>query len=531
MFAAGMTVSRGGLLLASLGSIGAALVASFLPAFSAMRVSPLEAMTPLATKSTMLSPILCAIAGLFAIALDPFCMFGPLSRDMAFYGQFLVGLPGVMIGWFLIAPVFVWTIERVAGPIVAAMFGIRFAMLRQQLSGGIWRAAGTCAALMVGLAILVVLQVQGHTMLNGWRLPDKFPDIFLVSEKFGGLTPKEQEVLKDVPGIKDHEIMPIAIASPELGSGFFSILGAAVLPDATMFFGVPPDQALSMMELDFRQGDPQSATEMLKKGRHIIVTQEFHELKGLNVGDKMQLKTPRHGTVDYTIAGVVWSPGIDVITSMYDMGRQFDQRTAASIFGTLDDAREDFGINGVYLFAANLQPGIDKEVVLQQVKQAVGAFGMRAGDVRHIKAMIQEGFGRLLLLVSTVAFCAMAVASLGVTNTIMASIRSRRWQFGILRSIGVTRSGLLRLVLAEALLLGLVGVGLGLAAGLQLSIDAHQLSRILLGYAPPVAVPWGIIIIGTSVVLLIALGASILPATTVARTEPLELLQAGRASM
>jgi putative ABC transport system permease protein len=113
----------------------------------------------------------------------------------------------------------------------------------------------------------------------------------------------------------------------------------------------------------------------------------------------------------------------------------------------------------------------------------------------------------------------------------MASIRSRRWQFGILRSIGVTRSGLLRLVLAEALLLGLVGVGLGLAAGLQLSIDAHQLSRILLGYAPPVAVPWGIIIIGTSVVLLIALGASILPATTVARTEPLELLQAGRASM
>ena len=51
-----------------------------------------------------------------------------------------------------------------------------------------------------------------------------------------------------------------------------------------------------------------------------------------------------------------------------------------------------------------------------------------------------EGLQRLLLLVSTVAFAAMAVASLGVTNTIMASIRSRRWQFGILRSIGVTRA-------------------------------------------------------------------------------------------
>ncbi len=143
-----------------------------------------------------------------------------------------------------------------------------------------------------------------------------------------------------------------------------------------MFFGIEPEQAMRMMDLDFRQGDQKSAIEMLKKGRHIIVTQEFHELKGLNVGDTIPLKTPKHGTVDYTIAGVVWSPGIDVITSMYDMGRQFDQRTAASIFGSLDDAREDFGIDGVYLFAANLQPGIDKDVVLQQVKDAVGAFGM-----------------------------------------------------------------------------------------------------------------------------------------------------------
>jgi putative ABC transport system permease protein len=337
--------------------------------------------------------------------------------------------------------------------------------------------------------------------------------------------------------------MPIAIAAPEFGTNIFSVAGAAVVPDATMFFGVDPKQAMDMMELDFRDREGKSydvngqkaakeqAIALLNKGRHVIVTQEYWELKGLHVGDKVPLKTPRHGTVDYEIAGVVWSPGIDVIVSMFDMGRQFDQRTAASMFGTLDDAREDFGVDGVYLFAANLDIGLDKEKLLLDVKQSVGAFGMRAGDVRHIKAMIQGGFGRLLLLVSTVAFCAMAVASLGVTNTIMASIRSRRWQFGVLRSIGVTRSGLLRMVLAEALLLGIVGVGLGLAAGLQLSIDAHQLSKVVIGYAPPTYIPWGIITIGTAVVLLIALVSSIMPAITVARTEPLDLLQAGRASV
>jgi putative ABC transport system permease protein len=546
LFAAGMTISKGGVLMASLGSLGAAVLASFLPAWAAMRVSPLEAMTPLAAKSSMLAPVLSAIGGLILISFDPILMFGHFdklaaafgasdpaaaSRQISFYGHFVLGLPGVMIGYFLLAPMFVLLLEKIFAPIIAAMFGIRYAVLRQQLSGGIWRAAGTCAALMVGLSILVVLQVQGNTMLNGWQLPDKFPDIFIVSFKFGGMNQQEQEKLKDLPGIRNHEVMPIAIAAPEFGSNIFSVAGAAVVPDATMFFGVNPEQALHMMQLDFRQGTPEQAVEMLKKGRHLIVTQEFHELKGLNVGDKIPLKTPKHGVVDYTIAGIVWSPGIDVIVSMFDMGRQFDQRTAASVFGTLEDAREDFGVNGVYLFAANLELGVDKETVMKDVKQAVGAFGMRAGDIRKIKYEIQKGFGRILLLVSTVAFCAMGVASLGVTNTIMASIRSRRWQFGILRSIGVTRGQLLRMVLAEALLLGIVGCGLGWVAGLQLSVDAHQLSKIILGYDPPVTVPWGIIIIGTAIVLLIALIASIMPATTVARTEPLELLQAGRASM
>src|SRR5439155_11661260 len=96
LFAAGMTISRGGLLLASAGSIGAALVASFLPAFSAMRVSPLEAMTPLASQTTMLSPILCAIAGIGLIAIDPFLMLGPLNRNVAVGGPPICGLPGAL---------------------------------------------------------------------------------------------------------------------------------------------------------------------------------------------------------------------------------------------------------------------------------------------------------------------------------------------------------------------------------------------------------------------------------------------------
>jgi putative ABC transport system permease protein len=462
------------------------------------------------------------------------------TRNVQFFGHFIAGLPGVMIGFFLLAPMFVWTIEKVLGPVIAIVFNLRYSLLRQQLSGGLWRSAGTCASLMVGLAILVVLQIQGTTALAGWRLPEHFPDVFIFSPV--ALNAADQAKLRSTPGIKSNEVMPIAMASPQFGSSLFAIASSMVMPDATMFFGVDPDLMFKMMELEFRDRKGQAvsddeqkkmakyATAMLKKGRHIIVTDEFRQLKNLYIGDTIPLQTTLHGTVDYTICGVVWSPGIDVMSSRFDLGRQLEQRTAASIFGSLADAKNDFGVEGAYLFCANLDYFTERDEVLKELKQRLATQNITVADVRQIKKGIQDGLGNLLLLISTVAFAAMAIASLGVTNTVMASVRSRRWQFGVLRSIGVTRTQLLRLVLAEAILLGLVGVGLGLAAGGELALNAHALTRITVGYVSPTVIPWGIILLGAGIVMAISIVASLWPAISTARAQPLALLSVGRAS-
>lgn len=541
LFAAGLIINIGGIAFAAGACLAASLLASFLPAWAAMRVTPLEAMSPLAETPTARAPLLAAVAGGILASLDSILLFTPweqvfsflgfdkpdaLAQIVGFYGHFILGLPGIMIGFFLLAPLFVWVIERFAGPIVAKGMGVRFAILRQQLSGSIWRAAGTGAALMVGLAILVVMQTQGHSMLGGWKLPTNFPDIFLLAW-MSPLDKPQQEKLRQVPEIK--ELLPMAIAFPELPEGFLNALGALVLPDATMFFGVDPDVAPKMIELDFRDGKPEEAWAKLKQGKHVIITEEYRRLKGLETGDKITVISGK-GERTYTIAGVVWSPGIDVMVSMFDMGQQFEQRTAFTLIGSLEDAANDFGETRIRFFAANLQPGVNKRQLVNQINHKVFSLGIQAGDVRHIKAKIEGTFRNLLLLASTVAFAAMGVASLGVTNTIMASIRSRRWQFGILRSVGVTRGALLRLILSEALLLGMVGAALGLSAGLLMSVNAKQLAIVIMGYDPELQIPWMIIWIGVGIVMTVTLLASLLPARHVARTEVLELLQAGRAA-
>ena len=555
LFYAGVHVSWGGIAFGVVGMILAAMVASFMPAWSATRVSPLEAMTPLGQPTRPNVPWIAAAIGLLLICIDPFLSFTPgLPKELVFYGHFGLGLPGLFLGFFLLAPAVVFLVERTVGRVVAFILRLDYALLKHQLSGSLWRAAGTAAALMVGLAILVVMQVQGTTMLSGWRLPDKFPDAFIFAPF--GLDWEQQRIFDDVPGVRKGEVMPVAIASPQLASSLSKVGGFELLPDATMFFGIDPDLGLKMLELEYRQGNAEEAMGKLKQGRHLIVTDEFRQLKGIGIGDKLTLKTTMNGDVEYTVAAVVWSPGLDVIISAFDMGRQFDQRTAASVFGSLEDARKDFGTTRCYLFAANLEVGVQKEDLVAQMQQemqtaqtrpstqpkknlgfgtaflqqTLGRLGFQVGDVRHIKYEMQQSFNRILMLLSTVALAAIAVASLGVTNTIMASVRSRQWQFGILRSIGVTRSQLLRLIIAEAVLLGLVACVLGLGAGFLMSVDANALGRTIIGYGPPITVPWPIVFGGTALILLVAVGASLWPAISASRSTPLELLQWGRAA-
>jgi len=657
VFSSGVVVSWGGVAFGAVGSALAALVASALPAWWATRVRPLEAMTPDAVPPSPRAPLWSAVAGLLLICVDPFLFFGPIeplakvlgasnpaqtTHWVQFFAHFGLGLPSLMIGFFLLAPMLVLVAEAVIGPVVALAFRLNPRLVRQQLSTGLWRAAGTCAALMVGLAVLIVMEVQGNSALQGWKLPTHFPDIFVVSSigigdplGHGSISFDQIEALKTIPGVNANEVMPIAIASPVFGSGMFSFALAAMNPDATMFFGIDPKLAFKMMELDFRQGnvtdaqrilnagkelsladgttlrgtvaesgdsflvtdvfgkaravaknalaqvndggfqritlnngtalagtltpvkvkkidyydieslDDNAAVTRVKKsdvssmqpsgyaithGRFLLITNEYRELKHLGVGDDFPLKNTTKQTVHYTICGVVWSPGIDVIVSLFDMGRQFDQRTASSVFGTVEDARRDFGTERIYLFAANLKPGVEREAVMKQIKTKIRVEGLRAGDVRHIKDMILKGFYRLLHLASVVAYAAMAVASLGVTNTVMAGIRTRRWQFGVLRSIGVTRSQLLRLILCEAALLGIIACIMGLSAGAIMSKDAYQLSLNQTGYNPGIAVPWVVVIAGVLIVMVISVAASLWPAILVSRTEPLQLLQAGRAA-
>jgi putative ABC transport system permease protein len=83
------------------------------------------------------------------------------------------------------------------------------------------------------------------------------------------------------------------------------------------------------------------------------------------------------------------------------------------------------------------------------------------------------------------------VAGLGVVIALLISVLQRRRELGLLRAVGASRSQVLRSVLAEALLMGLIGAVSGLLLGIPLEWYAVRI--ILLdeaGFLFPLVIPW-----------------------------------------
>ncbi len=598
IFTEGLAIGWFGIGAAVLGTTLAAVAASLVPAYSASRVDPLAAMRPAAEAPAKGPPWIWLTVGIGLILIDVVLLWPPLGylplpddweRAGRFWLHFFIGLPTLMLGFFLIAPTLVWLADALLARPMALVMGVTPSLLKQQLGGGIWRAAGTAAALMVGPAVLIVMNTQGRSGIQGWQLPDAFPDVFMFDKN--GIPADRIDEISAVEGIAKladgtPDVTPIGYLHPRLGEGVFAIAGAAFAPDRTMFVAVDPERVFAMMDLDFTAGDLESAKRMLMRGglaqlsdgrqvhgsvekvagadtlvplvtdeqtavpipmdrvtsfddaNYLIVTEEFRQLRGLGPGDPFTLK--RNGTgilgtlrgedVPFVVAGVVRSPGIDLMVATFDLGRQFEGQSAASVFGTLQDARDLFGMKDVFLIAANLDVGADKKVVLERVASTLNNDGISISDVRQLKYEIQQGLGRLLTIAGVVAWAALAVSSLGVTNTVMAGVRTRRYQLGVLRAIGVTRGELLRLIVSEAILLGLAAAALGTLAGLLMALNARQLQAWTVGYVPPLQIAWDVVLVGAVAVLSVSVLASLWPAWSAAKEQVLSLLRGGRSA-
>ena len=128
-------------------------------------------------------------------------------------------------------------------------------------------------------------------------------------------------------------------------------------------------------------------------------------------------------------------------------------------------------------------------------------------------AILGGGFGILALI----------LASVGLYGSLAYAVTRRTREIGIRVALGAPSSGLLRMILRQALVLVLIGIAMGIPAALALArLTSTQISGLLFGLKPTDPIT----IAGAAVVLLIvAACAAYLPARRASRVEPMMALR------
>src|SRR5207247_6507090 len=126
----------------------------------------------------------------------------------------------------------------------------------------------------------------------------------------------------------------------------------------------------------------------------------------------------------------------------------------------------------------------------------------------HIDGIIHRLYG----IAYGQQFVVLFVAALGVVTALLISVLQRRREMGLLRAIGASRWHVIRCVLAEAALMGVIGSAIGFLVGIPLEWFALQVVITEeSGYAFPLIVPWSEALVIACAAVLVATLAGLGP--------------------
>lgn len=548
--------------------LGAA-AAAVLPVWQVWRIRPVDILGGQGQGGTARFPWRMTALGLVCVAVNPVIILlgshaavrevlAPLAGTRGF-GTPLLGSFLMIIGLGLVAPFGLLLTERLLHRPAALLLGLDGRFLRQQLTGNLWRAAGTTVALSVGLTLYVAALVWGFSMLVPFMPTDALPRL-QVSVLPAGLPDEAVPELLAVEGVRPERVLPMAVEQPRLAAATLARPGFAHVDEQqrhVLVVGIDPQRAFAgadpMLRLDFLAGDAAAAAAALAAGRGCIIPDHFATQCGLRLGDTFSVEVPdADREVTYTVVGIAAIPGWNWLTKFSEIRRRAVRALAIVITGYAQ-ARDDYGLTRIGYFwldplvapgdadparalAQRLEPIAKKHArvnlnVPRAGRTAVGTQYVNVTDRESIKERIAQRAGDVIGMMRWMPLITLLITSLAVCNTILASVRVRAWQFGILRGIGMTRGQLIRLILGESLLLGAAACVLSLTAGIALAWSGTRLSTLFFFFAgrtPPLVVPWTDLGLGFALAFILCLLAGLIPALAAGRREPLHFIQTGR---
>ncbi|GAA1254712.1 FtsX-like permease family protein [Pseudonocardia aurantiaca] len=450
------------------------MVASWLPTRRVVRVSPLAALRPEAavdvhTATGRARLALAALLLVAGLALLGMAMIGDSTVVM------LAGGASVFTGVLLFGPVLVPRLVRVTG----ALLGPGGRLATENAVRNPRRTATTTAALLVG----VTLTTAVLTGMATWRAAmDEVSDRHLPIDAAlisldEPLTTDLLDQVRRTPGVEQAIAVNGAVARV---TGFDNPIPVLTAPDAAQ---VARDGGA------FAQG-VEPGTIRLDLGSFVDPSIRPGDRVTVSVGDRQaQLRVISLGSGQ---TGVV----------------------APETLAQLTDTPEP---HVIWVRAA---PGVDSLQLVDDLDGLADAAGAEVEDALQARAAGNRELDILTWSVLGLLGISVAIALIGIANTLGLSVLERAREHAMLRALGLTRRQLRRMLAAEAALLSVVATLLGTTIGVGFAWVGYEtfVKRALT--RATMHIPWPSLAAVVLIAALAGLLAAVLPARRAARVTP-----------
>lgn len=460
------------------------LVAALLPAITASRIAPMEALRESATSgkkplkvrnivgtAMLLSGVITVTAGLYANVERPYIYVG-------------VGAVLLVLGATLLAAQVLVPMAYGLRSLLTRWFRVDGKLAANNIRREPRRSANTAAALMIGVMLLALVATFTESLKTvvTAEFQQTQADFFVVSAQ-GAIPPGALDIIGDTDGV-------------ELVTG--------IAGDSVEHAGQSRSLAVVDAQNLERVFDYRAEPSLTQIDGGVYVSPAITD-SGVDVGDTITL-TGREATVDLEVTGQIMIEG--------DAGFVVDQAQGEQLLGEFD----------TFQALVLLDDEVDIDQTQTAIQDALAAdfplvILQQPGQLEQLANMFID---LLLGVISALLGSALVIAILGVANTLMLSVTERTREIGLLRAVGLKRSSVWRMITVESMVMAVFGTILGMILGVSLG-SALVLALESFGFDGP-TIPWVWLVIYTVLAAIAGVLAALWPAWRASRLDILKAI-------
>lgn len=408
------------------------MVSALLPARRAGSVAPVAALREevVPARSLQRRTVLGGFvlgAGLGLAVVSPRLAEFSTQRGATMAG---VGAALILLGVLALSP-------ELARP-ASALLGVAFRGVTGRLARGNThrnprRTAATAGALTIGVCLMAAISVlAASTQKSVAGIVDQVigADFVVTGYGFQPFPAGVARAIDEVPGVAQTAVVRQApLRAPGTGD--------------TLVTGVDPQAIQQALSLEVTAG----SLDDLTLGTVALDADNAAEI-GAGLGTTIQVLSVV-GPVDLKVVAL-YEPAGGFTGYVVDLPQ-------AAELGSGDQDNVVYVVADPQVSAAAVQDGLDA---------ALKDFpNVQVLDQSAFKRSISDQIGQLLTFLFALLVLAVLIALLGIVNTLALSVFERTREIGLLRAVGMSRAGIRRTIVIEALLIAVFGAVLGMVTG------------------------------------------------------------------